>query len=148
MVDAAPKRLPESTPPCELYPVCQRALAGARAIYLLHPRPLLLRPLRARNPQHSNDFRLLRFACYRLHRKSNLLGMRAKLGEAAPSRSATQLIGNALRAFSAGAAARGLAQRERGLRARGRVRVLLFINKSSLLLLAFAMMLDPCKTPR
>ena len=42
MVDAAPKRLPGSTPPCELYPVCQRALAGARAIYLLHPRPLLL----------------------------------------------------------------------------------------------------------
>ena len=120
MVDAA-KRLPESTPPCELYPVCQRALDRARAIYHLHPRPLLLRPLRAHNPENSSDFRLLRFACYRPHRKSNLLGMRAKLGEAAPSRSATQLINKARRAFSAGAAARGLAQRERGLRARGRV---------------------------
>ena len=146
MVDVAPKRLPGSTSPCELYPVCQRALDGSPMGDLLHPCPLLLRPLRARNPQHSNHFLNLRFACYRPHRKSNLLGMRAKLGEAAPSRSATQLIGNALRAFSAGAAARGLAQRERGLRARGRVRVLLFINKSSLLLPAFVSMLEPCKT--
>ena len=52
-----------------------------------------------------------------------MLGMKPKLGEAALPRSATQLIGKARRAFSAGATARRLAQRERVLRARGRVRV-------------------------
>ena len=148
MVDVAPKRLPGSTPPCELYPVCQRALERSPLGDLLHPCPLLLRPLRAHNPENSSHFLNLRFACYRPHRRSNLLGMKPKLGEAALPRSATQLIGKARRAASTGAAARRRAQRERGLRARSRVRVLLFINKSSLLLLAFAMMLDPCKTPR
>ena len=146
MVDAAPKRLPESTPPCELYPVCQRALDGSPMGDLLHPCPLLLRPLHAHNPENSNHFLNLRFACYRPHRRSNLLGMKPKLGEAALPRSATQLIGKARRAASTGAAARRRAQRERGLRARGRVRVLPFINKSSLLLPAFVSMLEPCKT--